>query len=495
MKKQNKINTYQSVTAYDHLYAVLTLFAAATVIAPYMYILTFFNFNYPAFVSFLLTVICVFTGYGLQWVFGTVTHIKRVADSSAYENAENFFKPHLAIITIIIAIFAGFMIRNAVNEYFLYRIKIGLEHSFDKYSIIPSAIMLLSVVSIITGIVIWFYPFGRVISIKSLLPLVSVFFINYMITLVYGGVSGTFVTFCLFIFIICAFFLLNQSNIIRTFLITKTVKITSSARIFNIALILMVILGFIAALFVAISFIVGISALVKMALFIILSSVFRGDETVPRETSEIVGSFNDSVFGGLIDPIDASGNISKLFFIIFIIIIIGVMLFFIINRRHETWAMLKKFIIKAYNSIIDFIMSIIDISRNVRETYIIPDYRDEETKMDESSVKEYNQLKVQKKNSFRDFIIRLNTMRNDNEKLQYAYATLVGFWENANYGIKSSDTPREIMVKILNKSSDSEVTDFTEVFEAVKYAEARVDSHHIGIALDSICKLLQRYFD
>lgn len=493
MKKQKKTDTSQ--IAYDRLYAALTLFAIASVIAPYMYVFTFFNFDYPALVSICLTVICVFTGYGLQWVFGTVTHIKRVADSSAYENAEKFFKPHQAAITIIIAALAGIMIRNAVNDYLLYRAKTGPEYIFDKYSIIPSAIMILSVASIIIGIVIWFYPFGRVISIKSVFPLVVVFFINYMLTLVYGGVSRTFVTFSLFIFIICAFILLNQSNILRTFLITKTVKITSSARIFNIALILVVILGFAAVLIVAISFIVGISALAKMALFFILSSVFRGDETVPKETSQIVGSFNDSVFGGLIDPLDASGNISKLFFLLFIVIIIGVMLFFIINRRRETWALIKKFFITLYNNIIDFIMSVIDISRKAQEVYTILDYRDEEIKMDENSVKAYNPNKIQKKNSFRDFMVRLNTMRNDSEKLQLAYATLTGFWKNANYGILSSDTPREIMDKILFKSSDSEVLDITEVFEAVKYAEVRVDSQHSSKALDSMCKLLQRYFD
>jgi hypothetical protein len=437
----------------------------------------------------------VFAGYGLQWVFGTVTHVKRVADSNAYENTEKFFRPHQAVITIIIAAFAGIMIRNAVNGYLLYRVETGLELAFDKYSIIPALIMVLSVVSIITGIVIWFYPFGRVISFKSLLPLVAVFFINYMLTLVYGGVNRTFVTFCLFVFIISSFFLLNQSNILRTFLTTKTVKITSSARNFNVALILVVILGFTAALFVATSFVVGISALVKMALFFILSSLFRGDETIPKETAEIVGSFNDSVFGGLIDPLDANGNISKLFFLIFIIIIIGVMLFFIINRRHETWALIKKFLVAAYNNIIDFLMGIFDINRNVRQTYVISDYRDEEIKMDESSVKAYNPLKVQKKNSFRDFMARLNTIRNDSEKLRFAYVTLTEFWKNANYGISSSDTPREIMDKILYKSSDSEVEDITEVFEAVKYAELHVDSHRSGKALDSMCKLLQRFFD
>jgi hypothetical protein len=203
MKKQ--INTDQPITAYDRLYAVLTLIAAATVIAPYMYIFTFFNFDYPALVSFCLTVVCVFAGYGLQWVFGTVTHVKRVADSNAYENTEKFFRPHQAVITIIIAAFAGIMIRNAVNGYLLYRVETGLELAFDKYSIIPTLIMVLSVVSIITGIVIWFYPFGRVISFKSLLPLVAVFFINYMLTLVYGGVNRTFVTFCLFVFIISSY--------------------------------------------------------------------------------------------------------------------------------------------------------------------------------------------------------------------------------------------------------------------------------------------------
>lgn len=493
-KKQISKNTYLPVNIFDRINMAITLIAISMVIAPYMYILTFFNFSYPALVSLCLVLAAVFTGYSLQRIFGTVTRIKRTADNNAYDNIENFFKPHQALLTFIIAFIAGIMIKNAVTNYLKYRYEIGLEHSFDKYTLIPTAIAVLSAAAIIAGIVIWFYPFGRIVSIKTIIPFVAVFFINFMLTLVYGGVSQTFSTFCLFIYIICAFVLLNQNNILRTFNVTKTVKITTSVRLYNLALILMVILGLAAVLIVTISFTVGISAIVKIMLFFILSSVFR-EEVVLEEASEIAKSFNDSVFSGLIDSLDVNGNISKLFFLLFFVIIIGIMVFFIISRRREVWLLIKKFFSVLLNNIIDFILNVIDLNRTDRETYTILDYRDEEIKMDESSVKEYNPQKSQKKNNFRDFMARLNTIQNESAKLQFAYSVLTECWKNENFGISSSDTPREIKAKILYKSNESEIGDITEVFEIIKYAEIKVDKNRSGNALDSMCRLLQRYFD
>lgn len=493
-KKHISKNTNLPVNIFDRINMAITLIAISMVIAPYMYILTFFNFSYPALVSLCLVLAAVFAGYSLQWIFGTVTRIRRIADYNAYDNIENFFKPHQALLTFIIAFITGIMIKNAVTNYLKYRFEIGLENSFDKYTLIPAAIAVLSAAAIIIGIVIWFYPFGRIISLKTVIPYVAVFFINFMLTLVYGGVSQSFSTLCLFIYIICAFILLNQNNIQRTFKVTKTVKITAAARLYNLSLILIVILGLTAVLIVTISFTVGISAIIKIVMFFILSSVFR-EEEVLEEASVIAKSFNDSVFSGLIDSLDVNGNISKLFFLLFFVIIIGIMVFFIISRRREVWLSIKNFFSVLLNNIIDFILNVINLNRSDRETYTILDYRDEEMKMDESSVKEYNPQKNLKKNSFRDFMARLNTIQNENDKLQFAYSVLTESWKKENFGISSSDTPREIKVKILYKSEESEIGDITEVFEIIKYAEMKVDNNRSKNALDTMCRLLQRYFD
>ncbi|MDD4774011.1 MAG: hypothetical protein PHZ09_10500 [Eubacteriales bacterium] len=479
---------------YDRLNIVITIIAISMVIVPYLYITAYHNFTYPAFFSLCLPVACVFFGYFIQWGFGSVLKIKRTADNNAYESTETFFKPHQAVLTLIIAFTSGFFVNDLITRYLKHRVETGLDQYYDKYTIIPAIISALAVFSITIGILIWFYPFSRIISIKTVLPLTAAFFINYMITLVYGGVNQTFVTFCLLIYIVCVFFLLNQSNVLRTFRITKTVKITDTARLYNLSLVIITIIILAIVLIITLSFTVGIGATVKMVLFFALSSFFR-DENVTEKASDIAQSFNDSVFSGLIDTMDKRGNVSKVFYLLFLIIVLGVILFFIISRRRETWLMIKSFFTSLINNIMDFILNVIEFNKTDKESYVILDYRDEEIKMDEGAVKEYNPHKNRIRNSYRDFMIRLNTIQNNSEKLKYAYSVLTESWKNAGIGVKDSDTPREIMSKILYQSDESEIGDITEVFESIKYAETNVDETHSARTIDSICRLVKRYYD
>lgn len=495
MKKTNSLkNKRQPADIFDRADTAVTLIAISAVIAPYMYTVTFFNFKYSAVLSFGLVLAAVFTGYGLQWISGRIAGIRRSADNNAYDSYEKFFKPHQAIFSIMIAVITGIITGSAFMNYLKYRAESGTDGLFDKYTMIPYEIAALTAVSMIIGTVIWFYPFGRIISVKTVIPFTAVLFINFALTFFYGGVTQAFATFCLLLYISCSFILLNQSNILRTFRTTGTVKITSSVRLYNLALIIIIIALLAAVLIVTISFTVGITALFKIALFFMLSS-FINEGEVPDNTSEVVKSFNDSVFSRLIDSSDVSGNISKIFFFIFLIISTGIILFFIINRRRETWFIIKKFFSELFNGFIDFLLSILNARKTAEDNYTILDYRDEELKMDENAVKEYNPYKSTKKNNFRNFMSRIGNIPDEADKLKYAYSELTQYWKNENYGISISDTPREIREKVDYKINESELPDITEVFEFIKYAEMNPGPDRLKNAVDSVCRLMQRYLD
>ncbi len=489
-RSKNKSKKTENV--YDRLNVVVTLIAVSMVIAPYMYLLTFFNFSYPALFSFGLVISAVFTGYFFQWIFGTVTKIKRAADNNSYDTIENYFKPHQALINFIIALLVGIAMKEIIADYLKYRYETGMDQIFDKYSLTPYSVAILTTAAMITGIVVWFYPFGKIISIKTVIPLIAVFFINFMLITIYGGISQSFVTLSMLIFIICSFFTLNQSNILKTYRISRTVKITPSARLYNIKLILFVILGLAAILIITLSFITGIGVIVRIVLFFILKSVFQRDE-ITDDASDIARSFSDSVFNGLIDSMDINGNVSKMFFLLFFIIILCVIVFFILSHRREVWYLIKKFFMTLIQNVFDFLINVIDFNKPDKENYIILDYRDDEMKMDESAIKEYDPQKNLKKNNYRDFIMKLNTIQNDSEKIKFAYSVLIAYWKTANIGISDSDTPREIMAKILYENNNTDIEVITDVFESVKYAEINIEQQRSEKTLDSICVLLQRY--
>jgi hypothetical protein len=86
-------------------------------------------------------------------------------------------------------------------------------------------------------------------------------------------------------------------------------------------------------------------------------------------------------------------------------------------------------------------------------------------------------------------------MGNNGDKIQFAYVALTLFWKHANYGISASDTPHEIKDKVLYKSSESDIEDITNVFEALKYAGERINSLQAEKTIDSMCRLLRRFFD
>lgn len=486
--------TIYSGNIYDLCNTIITLVTISMVIAPYLYIPAFHNFGYPVFFSLFLAISCVLFGYFIQWGFATIAKINRTADNNSYESIETYFKPRQAVLTVITALACGLFINNSITCYLKQHVETGQGQYYDKYTIIPAIISFFAVLSIIVGILIWFYPFSRIISIKTVIPLTAAFFINYMITLVYGGVKQTFVTACLLVYVICMFFLLNQSNVLRTFRITKTMKITDTARLYNLSLVFIIVIVMVVVLTVTLSFTIGIGATVKMVLFFSLSAVFR-DDTITEKASDIAKSFNDSVFSGLIDPFDKTGNVSKAFYLLFLNIVFGVILFFIVSRRRDVWLMIKAFFTAIINNIMDFILNVIEFNKTDRESYVILDYRDEETKMDESSINEYNPYKSTRRKSYRDFISRLNSIQNNNEKIKYSYSVLIESWKNAGTGIKDSDTPREIMTKVLFQNSESDLDDITEVFETIKYAETYVDDTHSVRTIGVICRLLKRYYD
>lgn len=489
-QKDRTVNS-RAMTVYDRVYVVLTIIAVSTVIAPYLYTILNGNLPAPGLLSLLLPVTGVLLGYLLQSLFGHAFKVTRAADDNAYEKTTEFFKPSKAAAGITLSVIAGIAAGSLLKGY-LMNVQTGDGSYYDRYSFIPYMFGAFIMLCMIAGVVLWFYPFNRVISVRTIVPLTIVFFINFVLLFFLGNMSKLFMTLCAFIFLTCAFILLNQSNVIKTFSSTKNTLATPSVRFYNIALILLVMLALCVILTAVLSCIVGITTLLKMAVKFALEVMFREDE-VYEDAGELAQSFSDSVFNGVLDSFDVNGNAAKFFFLIFFVLILGVMVFFIISRRRDIWKTLKTAFTDFFAALMNLLVWLFTYRREKEETFIILDYKDEEIKMDAQSVRELRPSSEGKKKSYRDFKSRLDSLHGNAERIRYCYSSLVSGWRENNFGLSSGDTPREIRGKI-EARTDDELEAITDAYESVEYAETNPDDKKADSAINGMCAILKKFY-
>lgn len=493
MKKKKNKPQHRDSPIYDSLYIILVIIALSSLFAPYIYFILVKAIPYSGLISIALPAVLVTAGYGLQYMFGSIFHFKRSDDNSAYEHTESFFNFGYAIpsftVIAIVSVFVGKGVSAWIQE--LSRNTAGLY--YDRYSLIPLLITVAAVLCLAAGVVIWFYPFNRIISVRTMIPITMLFFINLMMTLIFAeGVTLMFTTVCLFVYFICAFILLNQSNVIATYSKTKNTFVTVQARLYNVSVVIVAMLILTVIVIGVLSVITGVTVIGKGAVLYILRVMLRDEETY-EEASEIAESFSDSVFSGVIDPADTGGNIAKLFLMLFFVIILGVMLFFIISRRKDVWNGIKKFIANLSAAIMTLLNAVFGYRKKENTRMIIPDYLDEEIKMDENSVREFGAAYRQGKNLYRDYLAHLSTLHDPAKRISYAYGTLVRCWLGQKYGLEVSDTPREIKDKIDYFKITDKLDNLTELYETTEYAETAPDASHAEEAVESMSALIKKY--
>lgn len=487
---QNKIGN----NFFDRLYRVMALTTVACTIAPFLYLFLYHSYEKAWCIALFMPVLLIFLGYGMQALYGGVIKYKRKSDESGYERMQKYFEPIHATLTLTISAIIGFFARYLTDSYLKYRAEMGYE-SYDPSSLLPYLMMAIVIACIAAGIIMWFFPVSKIVSFRTLFPYMVLFIVAFALHFLLAVPNHGFITFCLIIAVICAFVVMNQSYLIQLIGRSKTSVLTESVRRYNMALTIMLLITLAVALIITVIVMNGIGVIVKTAFFALLKTALSdngssGYNSGKNHVDESAREFSEAVFSGLV----GGEGTSKALFLVFIVFIIGVILFFILIRKVNIWKAIAKFINDLWNNILAFIMNAIYFNRTVTESFVIPDYKDEELKTDQFAINN-KKKKRRAKRSYKSFVSELDTYENYSDRIQYAYQTLAACLRDANRHISESSTPQEIAERLKQSCDPEDVNTVTNVFEKYKYAEEAVNHTEAEKSLNIICRLLHTYLE
>jgi len=448
------------------------------------------NFFYPAAV-----LAAVLIGFGLQSLYARVTGNGSMALKSIYTYEDDYvrFESAHAIVPIAICVVLAVVVSNLTRNYLDYVAMLNPADYYDDESIVPFMVALVTFVCMFLGNVIWFFPPHYLARPRVFFPCLAVMAIQFAAS-VYGitAPQGVWLI-CASGFFIGAFILLNQTQILKTFRGSVVSIITPRVRFFNLRLVAVImVIAIFLYFFLAVVF-TGLSIIVKGMFFFILYSTFEetilfGEEQY-YESTEQATAFAKAVFGRNYQ--DATQN--QLLFAIFILVIVMGFLLLMLRKKIYFNKIFAKFDAWFANIMAFFSLSY-DLNMKVPKRGRFTNYRDEENKLQNAKISEYN--KTHPADGYKDFRIQLAKLKTYDEKIGYSYKTLITVYQKTHIKVKNSDTPRQAEVKIKYGAETPEINEITEALEQVKYAGVDIskqDKQKAEEILEKISTIIKRY--
>ena len=485
-RKQNALQK-RSPEWFEAFYQVLAGAAVALTLAPFLNLMFYQLLKFPAPLAFVFTLLPMFAGLGMQTFYAKVLRIERERPSDPSEHGFRFFNPKNALLPIVLSAILSFLAYPAIDRY-LYRISVEKElYNYDPNSLIPLLGVLAVFLPLLAGIIVWFYPYDRILSYRTIFPFLAVFLIGFIVNFSSQG----FITVCFVFFLLCAVLVLNQSYIIGLVDRSRVGMATPSFRLYNMALVIVLLLAVAVILLFVISAIVGLTVLFRTLLYFALASIFRDESTSYYKAETVADAANQEIFSNILGMSSRRGN--QLYFAFFCVAVAAVIAFFLLIRRVNLIRILGEFFNALYNAVLSFLANLFRFNtRAAREDWSEMDYRDDEKKLTMQAATGAAAAHTGIRRTYRDFAHRLNTLKTDSEKLKFAYATLVSFWYGRDFSVRPSDTPREIQSKVRLRLEWEPIEQVTREFEAVKYAE---DPSQTVTVLNELCAMIRKYYE
>ena len=484
---------------FDKIYKAISLFALSCLITPFMYIIGFDRFRLSRGIAFVLALVLLIIGYFVQAGFAKITRIKRKQQDLSYESNTKYFSITQAALPIVICVGISIVLYRAAVAYLRYRVELGIDLDYDPYSVFPFVMMAMGSIIMIIGVIAWFYPYNRILSMRSLFTYFSLLLMAFIFPFSVQSIS----TFCMILFVLCALIILNQSNILRTISLTKIGIATARVRLYNAGTVMLFIIAVLVVLIFVASILVGLTVVVQFLLFLTFGIMFTDVSTF--ENSE--RTVEDVTNGSLMELMTLGLGIDRItihaLWYLFIFIVVATTLALLSMRKMKA---ILKTISDFFGALINNIISLFTdmfffFSKGDRDDSIeYVNYRDEESDIDKFAAKVKMQEFSRKKYSYKDYTNKFNSMRTVQEKYTYAYQTLVDCWGNIDFSLRGSDTPREIEGKVLARTTINEVPEITQIFEQYHYGNMNFSA---GIETDpkilnqlsAMNKLIEKYYD
>ncbi len=416
-------------------------------------------------------------GYFLQSVmFFFMKH--RTEDDNSYEGVTDFLNMRLAMIPIAVMLIVSCMLYGTFFEFFRQLMLADILRSFDEYSIQPFLCVIMVFFCGGAGVVVRFYPYGRLMSERVLIVCLAISTLCALFS------SNSLFTGALFtIYAACTILLMNQAYIMRSYRSLTVTKITANARLYSMR---MMLLCLVLTAFGGIIVFIAVNGLWRVLMFLFYLLIFqilsirtngtsRYDEIVPAE---------DYVFGG--NPIAELTNKLSLFG--FILLAIFAAVFFIFGRHADV-----RRIFDAIKQWFDEFVALFMGNREfVREPEI--NYKDEVEVLDKvKNTRTGEALSRIDRLTLREFNSEMAGFKTNEERLSYSYLVMIKLLSELNTSLRRSDTPRELSEKISATMEFPGIKEITDLIEDIKYAETSQDDDTAKRVLQNVRAMVERH--
>lgn len=479
---------------FNRIFKLLSVIAVSAVIAQVLYLF----FRTMAFALWPVILIFCAAGYGMQAVYGTVTgtrHKSRAGygDETGYESGDTPFSLLRAAGPLTVSVIITLLLYRPYDELFLTMTRIIPEIIYSEDSAYPFLMLIVTFIGLGAGVVLWFYPAHRIISLRRMATFIPIMWIVYLIALFMGIPTDPMAVFLL-VFSVCAFIVLNQLNIQRGVKDTLTV-ITNKGRFYNLKLIMFVLISMLVIVIVMAAIVTGVMRIAQIILLMVISASVNG---ASASTGEYSG-YNDldtiyENYGNLLGAHQPVGE--HLLFVLFIVLFIGA-LFLMITRGTD---ITKRFIARVREWFSELFMFFMDAwhyngvrGREPEDEFL--NYRDEEIKLRNAEIHDYEKRSVTHANSYKEFISRLNSFSTYAEKLRFAYVALMASYRSRGMGNRLSETPREARCRIESRTNEYGLARITNAIEAIDYKEAELTESESHEAIAAMCGIIEKHYN
>lgn len=459
----------------------LTVFAYSFIAAQFTYVqLIARDRSYTESYALIYTLVFVAAGYFLQALVGFLFRFKRSEDTGL--SLEKFISlPHL-LLPVILALVAGTAFALQKRAEMLAAFKI------DVYSLAPFGYGFLIFVLMLFGILIWFIPFGKLMTKQSLTVVGLIYLGAFVFTPFIGVQSHSFIGVGYLVFVAAALFLINQASLEKYFRSVGGVSL--STRRYNALIAAFLLCCILLTMFVVVGVISGGISLAKS----VIASALRPDEEEFEQDDEyiIVGdSAPKKATEFTLQPIP-----SLLRAILFAILFISVFIFFLMRivhffRYNRSESKFGNILLTVFEAIKDAFFELIELlSRLFGSKFTKPiesnvpmSYHEERISLADISSYEKTVPAVR---SYADFKNKLDRISDPAERYRFAYSVMLKLAGDA-YSLKSSDTPREASRFLAGKGWNERIYAQSTDYELTAYSSDPPPEERLEGSIEEIC--------
>ncbi len=489
---------------YTHLLQGSTVLGMAALLIPVNQMLLGIPFSVTPFLLPPVTILLVFLGYGMQSLYALFLGKRSATDSLSTGDVHTFNRFHRthAIVPITLAlVISGLLFWFAYTVLPEYLYEVYLEQLYNRNtmvvlllgenSLLPYLVAILAFCTQLAGIVLWFYPPVRLVSISTIVWVLSIAFLEFLLFFYTGGTATqpygmAIVCFSMFLIAVCLILLYNQGNLEQSYRGSVVSYFEGEERKYNLFLVLILLAALVVLFGLTYVVLHGLWTVVTSILWFILYRIlFAGAADGSSKQYEYIAMAeahgkklrenSDGYYVGLFIGIAA----------IAAIVVIAVKT----GWLKRIWKQFYQWLWETFGA---FLQKRNPVGHPEPEDYRHQNYVDEKRRTQNAFIRDYS-LMAERIDDYREFTAALSRLPDASAQLCFAYAVLVRMYEKGNVNLKRSDTPREVQYKVLRAVSGEEIKPITAAFEKIRYEEGEVPLEEAAAILASMCEIIHRY--